>query len=101
MEVKPEPLLEMTADERVFIRNHMKCCFLNDATKMLLDILLRVEAGRRWARFHLQHHRPEEYGYKCVVCQYPDSEAEQAPRHNWTPADWLAEVEREVGKERC
>ena len=41
MEVKPEPLLEMTADERVFIRNHMKCCFLNDATKMLLDILLR------------------------------------------------------------
>ena len=75
----PEPLLEMTPAEREWVRHQSKW----EATKTLINILLRVEAGRREAKNKLTragcwHVEPEKCG------------------HHRTPRQWLAAVELEI-----
>ena len=77
----PEPLLELTEEDRALVRS-----IYRPAPD---DVGLSVEAGRQraeWLHF-CNTHRPFmfERGKKI-----PN------PRFNFTPADWLALVEREV-----
>ena len=112
----PEPLLEMTEDDEKCLRLGYALAAQNPLAKEVAEqfgeILLRVEAGRRKAEFW-RYHRftkehvdldadpPDEFCYACKEIHFkrPDwasTVPQLDPRHNWTPADWLAEVEREV-----
>ena len=95
MTTTPEPLLEMTEADRVLLRSIYRPAPDDVGVQDVIDILLRIEAGRRQVIFETVH-RLHDVTRECLGCGSTDD-----PRHNWTPADWLAEVEREVGKERC
>ena len=99
MEVKPEPLLEMTKEERAWVGRFLRDKIMGDRFN-LISILLRVQAGKRQVEFYRCHAPANTF---CPVTSYEYSEGSAVgvsgcadPRHNWTPADWLAEVEREV-----
>lgn len=59
------------------------------ALKLAIDFLLRVEAGRQRIMFE-DVHRPHDVTRECLGCW-----ATNDPRHDWTPAEWLAHVRRE------
>ena len=90
MEVKPEPLLELMEGEQKWLGDLLNSYETEQAMMELVGILLRVEAGRRRAEFR----------WRKLITIHPISSPPD-PRHNWTPADWLALVEREIKGERC
>ena len=79
-----QPLLEMTEHEKSWLRAHLGRSVSIVEFEGAVNILLRVEAGRRRAVFLV------------IRSGHPDL---SGPCDNWTPADWLAEVEREVKEE--
>ena len=81
-----EPLLEMTEWEKQWFRHIFDYPSETDYLPVaheLYDALLRVEAGRRRAEWEVGACRQ---GQDCS----------KLPQGDWTPADWLAKVEREV-----
>ena len=95
---KPEPMLKMTAEDLSWIRRRRS--FQQDAERGLdeawLNILLRVEAGRQQAVFRIQHPMERCVERRDLWERSKDMARCNDPRHNWTPADWLAAVEQEV-----
>ena len=83
---KPELLLEMTPQDTELIGIFKNEYLIDDPygiKKSILATLLRVEAGRREADWERQAARQ---GLDC----------KKLPQGDWTPADWLALVEREI-----
>ena len=62
--------------------------------KIVMDAYLDAEAWRRMAKFKLAHARlmSPQYGDTCLLCGTTGDH----PRHNWTLAEWRAELEREL-----
>ena len=85
----PEPLLEMTLQEKEWAQDAYRTLIelhpMGYAVKHALDILLRVEAGRRQALYWMNR---SVFQKGTILC--PEE------KYNWTDTDWLAEVEREV-----
>ena len=75
----PEPLLEMTPEEWRQVGSYYNAGLGGELE--LIDFLLRVEAGRRQADFWRLYNLGAKLDKARIV---------------WTPADWLAEVEREI-----
>ena len=93
----PEPLLEMTGSDLAWLKRNLAPVTLRTNVEHgLFMLLLRVEAGRRQAIFRIQHPMERCVERRDLWERSKDMARCNDPRHNWTPADWLAEVEREV-----
>ena len=86
-----EPRLELSAEEWEWVRYRKGYAPSVVEASVMLDLFLRVEAGRQKAEFELKHPR-----YKChCFDSWNVKTTNYDPRHSWTNTQWLEAVRRE------
>ena len=85
-----EPRLELSVEEWEWVRYRKGYALSVVEASIMLDLLLRVEAGRQKLIWESWHSTTEMHIQSCGALSNHGYE-----RHSWTARDWLAAVRRE------